>query len=140
MKNNSFDWKDGLKILLAVITFGVGWLADNQATVISFSAVLIVWFIGLLLKYFEYIPNKSTLTILVFAVALGLTIVFSPVVLPIFPSWDGDAAIFAGLLVTYLVTFLQIASGVVAYATGIYNILLAQVLEKLPAAIGLKTA
>jgi uncharacterized membrane protein (DUF441 family) len=126
------NWKDGLKIVLAVMTFGFGWIADNQMTVISFAAVLIVWLLGLALKYFGFTANKVSLTIILFIVALGLSLAFQPVALPSFPSWSGDASVFMALLVAYLASFFQIAAGVVAYATGVYNILMAQVLEKLP--------
>lgn len=126
------NWKDGLKIVLAVMTFGFGWIADNQMTVISFAAVLIVWLLGLALKYFGFAANKVSLTIILFIAALGLSLAFQPVTLPSFPSWSGDASVFMALLVAYLASFFQIAAGVVAYATGVYNILMAQVLEKLP--------
>lgn len=131
-KIENLNWKDGLKIVLAVMTFGFGWIADNQMTVISFAAVLIVWLLGLALKYFGFSANKVSLTIILFIVALGLSLAFQPVALPSFPSWSGDASVFMALLVAYLSSFFQIAAGVVAYATGVYNILMAQVLEKLP--------
>ncbi|MBL8092441.1 MAG: hypothetical protein JNJ43_19060, partial [Anaerolineales bacterium] len=35
------NWKDGAMILLAVLTFGMGWVADNTEAVISWLAVLI---------------------------------------------------------------------------------------------------
>lgn len=126
------DWKDGLKIVLAVMTFGFGWIADNQATVISFTAVAIVWLLGIALTRFGYHPNKVGLTIILFIVALGLSLAFQPVALPTFPPWTGDVSVFAALFISYVTAFLQIAASVVAYATGVYNILLAQVLEKIP--------
>ena len=129
---NKFNWQDGLRIVLAVLTFGFGWIADNQATVISFSAVFIVWGIGLAIKKYGYQPTKAVLTIIVFAVALGLSLIFQPILLPMFPGWTGDASTFAPLFLAYMTAFLQIASGVVAYATGVYNILLSHVLEKIP--------
>ena len=122
------NWKDGLKIVLAVLTFGFGWLADNQTTVISFSAVLIVWLFGIALAKFGYRPGKVGLTLVLFVVAIGLTLTFQPIVLPTFPTWAGDASIFVPLLVAYFIAFLQMAASVVAYATGVYNILLSQVL------------
>lgn len=129
---SKLNWKDGFKIVLAVMTFGFGWIADNQATVIAFAAVLIVWLLGLALKYAGFVPNKAGLTIIVFIASIGLTLAFQHVNLPTFPAWTGDASVFFSLLIIYLTAFLQMASGVVAYATGVYNILLAQVLEKIP--------
>lgn len=128
-----FDRQDVFKVVLAILTFGLGWIANNQATVISFAAILIVWLLGLALQRFGYRPGKAGLTIIVFLVALGLALLFQPVIMPARPTWTGDAATFAPALILFVSAFLQIASGVVAYATGVYNILLAQVLEKIPA-------
>lgn len=129
---NLLNWNDGLKIFLAVMTFGIGWFADNQATVIAFSAMLIVWLVRLAMSKTKYKPNKASLTIVLFVVSIGLSLLFSPVALPAVPNWNGDIASYTPLLVIYLTAFLQIAGGVVAYAQGVYNILLAQVFEKLP--------
>lgn len=130
--SNSYTWQDGFKIFLAVMTFGAGWIVDNQSTVIAFLAIAIVWFVSLLMKRYQYRPTKANLTIIVFAVSLVLSFWIHPVALPFFPAWTGDAAAYAPLLIAYISGFFQIVSGVVAYATGVYNILLAQVLEKLP--------
>jgi hypothetical protein len=127
-----FNWQDGLKIVLAVMTFGIGWFANNQATVIAFSAMLIVWVIRLAMQKYGYKPEKSSLTVILFVVAIGLSFLFSPIALPIFPFWTGDASTYAPLFIAYFIAFLQIAGSVVAYATGVYNILLAQVFDKLP--------
>ena len=131
-ETNEFNWQDGLKIVLAVMTFGVGWFANNQATVIAYSAMLIVWIIRLFMQKYGYKPEKASLTVVLFVVAIGLSFLFSPVALPLFPFWTGDAASYAPLFIAYLTVFLQIAGSVVAYATGVYNILLSQVFDKLP--------
>lgn len=130
--HNSYNWNDGLKILLAVMTFGFGWFADNQATVIAFAAMTIVWIVQQAMEKYGYQPKKALLTIVLFVVALVLALLFSPVALPIFPSWNNDIASYTPLLIAYVTAFLSIAGKVVAYATGVYNILLAQVFEKLP--------
>ncbi len=131
---NKLNWQDGLKIALAVMTFGVGWMANNQTTVISFAAVLIVWLMALTLKQLKFAPTKATLTMIVFAVAIILSLAFQPVALPPFPTWSGDVSAFTPLLIAFFIAFLQMAAGVVAYATGVYNILLSQVLEKIAGA------
>ena len=38
MSNNSITWQDTIKIVLAIMTFGIGWFADNQVTMIAFAA------------------------------------------------------------------------------------------------------
>lgn len=132
----SIDYIDILKIVLAVMTFGIGWFANNQATVIAYTAMLMVWLIRLAMQKYGYKPSKANLTIILFIVAIGLSVLFSPVALPIFPTWTGDPASYAPLVIAYLGLFLQIAGSVVAYATTVYNILLSQVFEKLPEATG----
>jgi hypothetical protein len=129
-KNITFNRLDALKIVLAILTFGIGWVANNQATVISFSAMIIVWLVAIAMRKYDYKPTKGNLTVIVFAVAIGLTLLFQPVLFPLFPEWTGDAATFSPVLITYMAELLRIAAGVVAYATGVYNILLSQVLEK----------
>ena len=133
--NKKLNWWDALSIIAAIGTFGLGWIADNLATVIAFSAVGLVWLINLGLRHFGWKPSKAGLTVIVFAVALGLSFLSNPAVFPEFPAWSGDASAFAPLLIAYLSALLQVAAGVVSYATGVYNILLAKVLEKLPANI-----
>jgi len=131
----SFNWQDGLKILLAVITFGFGWFADNQNTVIAYAAVLMVWGIGFLAQKsekFNWLRGKGPLTVTVFVVSFGLSWLFKPIVIDPFPGWSGDAGSYIPLLSVWLESFFSIVGTTVAFAMSIYNILLAQVLEKLP--------
>lgn len=129
---NTFNKKDAFLIVISLMTFGIGWVANNQTTVISYTAIGLVWIFGLILKRYGKRPTKAGLTITVFGVAIVLALLFQPVTLPLFPLWTGDVPGYATLLIAYVAAFLQMASGVVAYATGVYNILLAQVLEKTP--------
>lgn len=132
---NQFNWQDGLRILLAVLTFGIGWLADNQATVISFVAMLIVWALGEALKYYGFKPGKAGLTVILFIVAFLLSLLFLPVTWPSLPAWNGDASIYVSALVVFLTAGLQILAKIIAYSMTVYNLLMAQVLDKLPATL-----
>jgi len=134
--DTTFNKQDAFKVILAVMTFGFGWVANNEATVIAFLAMVIVWAIRLIAKKYKYVPTKAALTITLFFVALGLSLIVTPVMLPFFPAWTGDPSTYALLLITYFSVFLKIAGGVVAYATGVYNILLAQVFDKIPEVAG----
>lgn len=138
---NKLNWWDLLSIVGAVGTFGIGWIADNEATVIAFLAIGLVWLIRLVFDWVSkrfgknWKLGKPGLTILVFAVSLVLSFLIKQAVFPDRPVWTGDASTFAPLLIAYISALLQVAAGVVSYATGVYNILLAKVLEKLPSNI-----
>lgn len=125
-----FGWMDLIKVLVAVVIGGAGWTVDSQATVIAFSAVGIVWAVKLIGNRFNWWPEKGVLTAAVFVVAVGLQLLFAPVVLPAFPAWTGELATAMPLYLAYASALFQIAAGVVAAATGIYNLILADVLAK----------
>lgn len=137
----SFNWQDGLKILLAVMTFGFGWFADNQATVIAYAAVVIVFLISEVAKRIPsmtWLKGKGPLTVTIFVVSFILAYVFHPFSLPSLPGWTGDAGSYIPLLSGWLQGFFAIVGAAVTFAMSIYNVLLAQILEKLPAAVGLQ--
>ncbi len=135
--NYQFNWQDGLKILLAVVTFGFGWFADNQTTVIAYAAVLVVWLLGVVAKYserFKWLAGKGPLTVLVFVVSFVLSYLFHPFVLPVFPGWTGDAGTYVPLLSAWISSFFLVIGDAVLYAMTVYNLLLARILEKIPSA------
>lgn len=136
-----FNYVDGFKILLAVMTFGFGWFADNQATMIAYAAVLIVWILGEAAKRIpslNWIKGKGPLTVAIFVVSFILAYLFQPFVLPTLPGWTGDAGSYVPLLSVWLQAFFAIVGAAVTFAMSIYNMLLAQILEKLPEFFGLR--
>lgn len=135
-----FDTKDLFKIIFAFLAFGVGWFADNQATVIAFSAMVLVWLISTLAERgekWQWINTRAAKTILVFVVSFGLSLLFQPIVLPSFPGWTGDAGTWIPLFSAWIAALFGVVNEAVLFAMTIYNVLLAQVLEKLPAAFRL---
>jgi hypothetical protein len=129
-----FDWKQIGVIVLAVLTFGVGWIANNQVTIIAFLAMAIVWLLswaGKTWPQLSWIKGKAFLTGLVFLAAFGLSFFIQPFALPTFPSWTGDVATFVPLLAVFLTAFFTGIQAQVLFAIGVYNILLSQVLDKL---------
>jgi hypothetical protein len=129
------NWKDGLKIVLAVLTFGIGWFADNQVTVIAYIATIVVWLLGELAKHsdrFKWLTGKGPLTVLLFFISLGLAYLFQPFIFPPLPQWTGDAGSFVPLLSTWFSAIFAIIGNAVLFAMSVYNLLLAHVLEKLP--------
>ncbi len=130
-----FNWQDGMKIVLAIMAFGIGWFADNQATVIAYAAVGIVWIvtvIGKENKDLAWLKGKGPLTILVFVVAFIVSYLFQPFSLPAFPSWTGDAGSYVPIFSTWIGLVFSIVGNSVVMAMSVYNVLLAKVLEKIP--------
>lgn len=135
-QSDYFTWQDAFKIVLAIMTFGIGWFADNQTTMIAFAAVAIVWMLGQVAKHvekFKWLAGKGPLTILVFVVSFVLSYLFQPFSVPALPAWAGDAGAYIPLLSAWLSAFFLIVGDAVLYAMTVYNILLARVLEKVPA-------
>lgn len=131
--NNSFTWQDALKIVLAIMTFGIGWFADNQVTMIAFAATAVVWLISYLIQLspsFAWLKGKGPLTALVFVVAFVLSYLFQPFTLPAFPGWVGDFGAYVPLVSEWFTAFFAIIAPAVTFAMTIYNLLLAQIYEK----------
>ena len=137
-QKENFEWQDWLKIALAVMTFGFGWFADNQSTVIAYSSMLIVWGIGYVIQQSDKFPElkwlkgKGPLTVMIFLVSFGLSFLFQPFNLPSLPSWTGDAGSYIPLFSVWLSVFFSIIGNAVAFSMSVYNLLLAKVLEKIP--------
>lgn len=131
--STKFEMKDLYKILLGFLAFGIGWFADNQNTLIAFASMLIVWGITTAGARYPWLKGKAVLTSLVFAVSLILAFLIQPSAFPTFPNWTGDAGSFVPLLSAWIAAFFAVAGHAVAFAMGIYNILLADVLRKIPA-------
>lgn len=131
-------WMDGFKVLLAVMTFGIGWFANNQTTVIAYAALVLVFLVGAIAKRsekYKWLAGKGPLTIAVFVVSFVLSYLFQPFVLPAAPAWTGDAGTFMPLFSAWLSASISIVGAAVLYAMSVYNVLLAKVLEKLPPAL-----
>jgi hypothetical protein len=135
--SDQFTWQDIFKVILAVMTFGFGWFADNQTTMIAFAAIGIVWILGQVAKHvekFKWLAGKGPLTILVFVVSFVLSYLFQPFSVPALPAWAGDAGAYIPLLSAWLSSFFSVIGSAVLFAMSIYNILLVRVLEKVPPA------
>lgn len=131
----TLNWQDGLKILLAVLTFGFGWFSDNQSTVVAYAAVLIVWLLGTLSQAserFKWLKGKGPLTVLVFLVSFALAFLFEPFTLPLPPGWSGDVGSYFPLISVWLSSIFSIIGNSVVVAMSVYNLLLSHVLEKMP--------
>lgn len=131
---SQFTLKDFALFVLSVLTFGAGYAIDHQATIIGFLAIGIIWLISTLGRIFPqlaWIKGKQLLTALVFVAAFGLSLFIKPMAWPAFPTWNGDVAVFAPLLATFLAVFLANIQTAVLFALSVYPILLSQVTDKL---------
>ena len=100
-------------------------MTEIQLFVIGAVASVIVW----VLKISKVTVKSSWLTVLVYAVSLGLALAFAPLVLPVLPVFT-DLATFIPLLLVWIGDLLVPLSAFVGFATLIYNTLLKQVLDK----------
>lgn len=134
-QNTSFTWQDGLKVVLAVMAFGIGWFADNQATVIAYAALFIVWLVSLAAKQnkeLAWLQGKGPLTVLVFFIAFIVSYLFQPFTLPVLPAWTGDAGTYVPIFSAWIGVVCSIVGNAVVFSMSVYNVLLAKVLEKIP--------
>lgn len=118
-----FDWTMLTRIVLSVITFGWGWLTGNQDIVLAFVASLLVWLVSLAVER-GYNIGKAVKTVFLFVVSVALSLLFTPVDLPPFPGWDQ--------ITEYLGAIFVLVDTVLAAATVIYNLLLAEILKQVP--------
>jgi hypothetical protein len=100
-------------------------MTEIQLFVIGAVASVIVW--GL--KMSKVTVKSSWLTILVYAVSLGLGLAFAAPALPPFPVF-ADLVSFVPLFLVWVGDLLVPLSAFVGFATLIYNTLLKQVLDK----------
>lgn len=83
------------------------------------------------LKWAEFLSSRGFLTVFLFAVAIGLALAWQFPVFAPFPVYDGEVAVYAGVLLTYLIACMEAVSPLVAFATLIYNALAKLVFDKL---------
>ena len=107
----------GIAVLVAAFA------ASHQSAVITLVAMLVVWAINVTFKYFNKQIGTAWLTTILYVLAVVLALVFSPVALPVFPAFGGDAAAYALAMTGYVGVLMNLAAPAVASATGIYNIL-----------------
>lgn len=126
-----FSGRDGFAVVLSLLTIGAGWMVDNRSTVMAVSVLVVVWIVNEVYKRTGQPLGKRWLTVAVFGLSVVLSVIFKPVLVPSFPVFDGNPDLFAQALITWGAAILALASGIVTYATTLYNTLLAEVLTKI---------
>lgn len=126
-----FNWKDAAKIVAMLVITGFVWTVDNQLALLSLASMAIVWCV----KYYALQTGKQIgkfeLTVTLLSLSIVFTLIFQPVTVMGFPVFDGDTISYINAVFGWLGTLLLIGKETFAVATGLYNILLADVLKKL---------
>lgn len=131
MKTNIFNWGDAMKIIATLVISGFVWTVDNQLALISLGAMVIVWCV----KFYALKTGKQIgkfgLTLILLALSIVFALIFQPVTVMGFPVFDGDTISYINAVFGWLGAALLLGKSTFAVATGLYNILLADVLAKL---------
>lgn len=126
-----FDKTALTKTVGGVLVLLAAWAVDNQSAVITVIALVVVWAINVAFKYYNRKIGTAFLTTSLYVIAVVLALLFSPVGLPPFPVFDGDPQLYSTALVDFAAVILSLAAPTVASATGIYNILLKNIFDKI---------
>lgn len=127
----SSNTKYVLQIVLSVLTFGLVWVVDNQAAVITALAIVIVWLLNMLSQRLGIKVGRRVLTTGLYVVSFVLVIIINPIVVPAWPSMGDDPAVIVVAIATWLQMLVVALLPYTAGAMTIYNLLLKAVLEKL---------
>lgn len=126
-----FNWSDAAKIILALIASGFVWTVDNQMALLALAAMVIVWLVKIYAVKTGREIGKFELTLVLLVISIGFAFLFQPVSVDAIPSYGGDVIGYINAWFGWLGSFLLIGKSTFAIATGLYNILLADVLKKL---------
>jgi len=127
---SKFEWKDAVKILLALSASGFAFSAENKAGFISLVAMLVVWAAGFFAKKYGLEINRVHLTGFLFVASVGLAALFEPVAFPAFPVWGNDLALYISAILVWAGAVVEVGGQVFIWATANYNLLLDKVLKK----------
>lgn len=130
-----FDWKIALKIFAALVIGGFVWTQDNQVAALTLAAMGIVWGIKTYSQSTGQVLGKAWLTGILLTISVGFALLFQPVTVQGFPIYDGDVFAWINAVFGWLSALLALGGEVFALATGLYNILLAKVLDGLSTAM-----
>jgi hypothetical protein len=103
-------------------------LSEIQFYVIAVVASALVYGIKLLAAAKVQL-HRGWLTAIVYLVSGGLAYAWSAVAFPLFPAWGGELGAFVPALFVWFTDLLVAVGPMVAFATLIYNALLAKVLD-----------
>jgi hypothetical protein len=121
------NWKG---LLAALAALGVISTADWKVALIGLAVTVLVWMLNLWVKRSGKKIGRAWLTVIVYLVAMIITIIVQPVIMPALPAWNGDAALFTNAWIGFLAAVAPIAATVTGEATLVYNSILKQVADQ----------
>lgn len=121
------EWK---QIVIALAAIGVISTSDPEAGMISILAMAIVFVVNLAAKAQGKPVGRGWVSLLVYGVAFGMTVIAHPPVVT-FPVWAGDPAVYTVYLAQLLADFGPTALAMTGSATILYNALSRLVFERL---------
>lgn len=121
------EWK---QIAIALAALGVISSSDPDSAFISVVAMLVVLIINLAAKLYDKPISKSWVSMLVYAVAFGLTLASQWTAIG-WPVWTGEPAQYTEQLALVLADFGPVALALTGSATILYNALSKLVFEKI---------
>ena len=125
--NNKFTFGDVGRIIIAIGAFLTVFMSGaEQVAVLGATAVLIVWILNFVFEKFGFMLGKVPLTIFLFVLSIGAVAYWQPEMFPAWPLVVTVASVFE-----WIGALLLSAAPIVTMATGLYNMLLASILEKL---------
>jgi hypothetical protein len=126
-----FDWMTALKLIALLVISGGMWNQDKQLVALSLASMVVVWGVNLYAERTGRTVSKFHLTGVLLAISIGFAFLFQGFGLPAFPIFDGDLISFANAFFAWAGLLLAAGKEVFAFATGLYNLLAADVFKKL---------
>jgi len=106
-------------------------LDTNLLLVIGFIAVLLAQVIKFAFARLGKPIHRGWITVVTYGVSFVVAVLWNMPSLPAMPSMVGDPSIIVNAMIVYLGELLAITSGIVGFATLIYNVLLEKIFDKL---------
>lgn len=106
-------------------------LSSENVIVIGLVAAVLVQGIKLAAAKLQKPIGRKAITVIIFVIAVVLAFIWFTPVVPAFPVVGEDPLVFAIAILAWLAQLIALASAVLGVATGIYNLLLEKVFDKL---------
>jgi hypothetical protein len=133
-----FDWQTVLKLIATLVISGFVWTQDNQLAVLTLAAIVVVWLVKFIAARTGKQIGKAQLTGALLLIAVASAVLFQGFAIPALPQFDTDLIVYIESIFTWLGALLASGGELFAYATGLYNFLLADVLKRLEPTPALK--
>jgi len=96
---------------------------ESQIILLGLLASALTWLFKLLAAYAKVKPSRLVVNVVLYAIAIAFAVAWSGAVLPSFPTFGGDVALFAQALWQYINDWVALGAPILGSATLIYNLL-----------------